>query len=82
MPPPDRPRGDVTGKLTVAAVVAAIACCGIPLLVAAGLLTSTGVALRNLALVGLGAALAAWLVIRVARRVRTQQRRDARNLHD
>lgn len=40
MASPIRSSGDLTGKITIAAVVAAIACCGIPLLIAAGVVTA------------------------------------------
>jgi hypothetical protein len=63
---------DPSSKVTVAAVVAAIACCGVPLLVAAGLLTTAGVALRNLAIIGGGVGLLAWLVLRAARHAQRQ----------
>ncbi|MGI8873152.1 MAG: hypothetical protein ACR2KP_02265 [Egibacteraceae bacterium] len=82
MPQPDRPRGHVTGRVTIAVVVAAIACCGIPLLVAAGLLTTTGLGLRNPVLVGGGVAVAAWLIVRVARRALAQRRGHERSLHE
>lgn len=73
MAPSDRPSGDLTGKITIAAVIAAIACCGIPLLIAAGVLTTSGVAVGSWVLAGLGLAVGMWLVVRIARRLRAQQ---------
>lgn len=72
---PDRPRpsGDLPGQITVAAVVAVIACCALPLLVAAGLFTFAGVALRSLAPISAGGALAAWLVLHAIRNARRRQ---------
>lgn len=77
MPDHHRPSGDLTGKVTVAAVIAALACCAIPLLITAGVITSAGVALRNLAVIGLGSTLAAWLVVRAVRSTRQRQGLEA-----
>lgn len=55
-------------------MIAAIICCGIPLLVIVALIAITGVALGDLALVGIGLATAVWLTVRVARRLRARQR--------
>lgn len=82
MAPSDRPSGDLTGKITIAAVVAAIACCGIPLLIAAGVVTASGLALGSWAFGGLGAALGIWLVVRIARRLRTQKSTPAHSPRD
>lgn len=76
MAPSDRPSGDLTGTITIAAVVAAIACCAIPLLIAAGVVTASGLALGSWALGGLGAALAVWLVVQAVRRARQRPDQD------
>lgn len=61
--------------MTVAAVLAAVVCCAVPLLVAAAVVASAGVLLRNLALVGAGLLLVGWPVARAIERLR---RRDER----
>lgn len=62
-------RGD-TGFGVVAAV-AMIACCGLPLLLSAGVLAGAGALLRSALLVGLGLAALIGLVIWASRRARS-----------
>ncbi len=50
--------------ITLGAVLAAVVCCALPLLAATGLGTAAGLVRRNLLLVGLGVALATWLILR------------------
>lgn len=54
-------------------MIAALICCGIPLLVIVALIAITGVALGDLALVGIGLALGVWLAVRLTRRLRARQ---------
>lgn len=61
-------RGDTA--FGVAAAVALIACCALPLLLAAGILAGAGALLRNALLVGLGLAALACLVVWASRRAR------------
>lgn len=54
-----------------AAIIGVIACCGLPVLLAAGVLTGAGALLRNALLVGLGLAALAGPVIWASRRTRS-----------
>jgi hypothetical protein len=63
---PGHPR-PTAGAITLGAVLAAVVCCALPLLAAAGLVTAAGLVRRNLLLVGLGVALATWLIFRAVR---------------
>lgn len=71
----DRARSQVDRRLTVAVGVAAVVCCAAPLLIAAGLVASAGVLLRNLALVGAGLLLVGWPVARAIKRLRRSANR-------
>ncbi|MEX0659564.1 MAG: hypothetical protein WD080_10560 [Egibacteraceae bacterium] len=69
---PHSDAGELAGKTALAAVAAAIACCGIPLLIAAGLTAAAGVALGSLTLIAAAAALLAWVVVRAVRQAPPQ----------
>lgn len=62
-----QPDDGVASGLTITAIAVAVVCCAAPLLIAAGIVTSLGVLLRNLALIVLGTALIAWPVWRTIR---------------
>lgn len=62
--------------LTLAAVLAAVVCCGVILLVAAGVLGSAGIFLDNPILAALGVAALAWVGLRSIRVLRARRRTD------
>lgn len=62
-------RGDTV--FGAAAVVAVIACCGLPVLLSAGVLAGAGALLRNAFLVGIGLAALAGLIVWAHRRTRS-----------
>lgn len=68
------PRDPVSTGMTVAAVVGAIACCAVPLLVAAGVLTAAGAVLRNLLIIAVGAGMLGWAITRVVHTLRACDR--------
>lgn len=69
-----QPRDPVTTGVTVAAVVGAMICCAVPLLVAAGVLTSAGVVFQNLLIIALGAGVLGWAITRAVRTLRARDR--------
>lgn len=73
----DPSRSSVTAGLTVAAVVGVLVCCAVPLLVAAGVLTSAGVLFDNLLVIALGAGVLGWAVTRAVRTIRARERAAA-----
>lgn len=64
------------GDLTIAVMAAAVACCAVPLLVLAGVLSSAGLLLNNPVVVALGVGALAWAGLRTARAVRARSRAD------
>lgn len=76
--PAPRPSSD----LALAAVLAAVVCCGVVLLVAAGVLGSAGIFLDNPILAGLGVAALAWAGLRGVRLLRARSRSDHEHPRD
>lgn len=67
--------------LTIAAVVAVVVCCAAPLLVAAGLVASAGVLLRNLLVLAVGVGILGWAVTRAIRVIRARDRSSSDRDH-
>lgn len=76
---PEHRRSSPWSDITLAAVVAAVVCCAVPLLVAAGLLSSAGVLLDRPLLSALGVAVLAWALLRAGRRLRARQQSAGRD---
>lgn len=74
MTKPEGSGDPATTDVTVGIVVAVIACCALPLLVAVGVLTSAGVAFNNLLLIALGAGVLGWAITRIVRTLRARDR--------
>lgn len=76
----DRPAPRSSG-VTVAVVVAVVVCCAAPLLVAAGLVASAGVLLRNLLVIAVGVGILGWAITRAVHTIRARDRSSADRDH-
>jgi hypothetical protein len=69
-------RDQERAELDDAVMAAVVACCAVPLLVLAGVLSSAGLLLNNPVVVALGVGALAWAGLRTARAVRARGRAD------